>query len=49
MPPIRQTRRLYLRYRRYRRLVRDDEQRIAVSENMIYLAMGSLLHRPHFR
>jgi putative transposase len=28
---------------RYRRLVRDYEQRIDVSENMIYLAMGSLL------
>ena len=35
---------------RYRRLVRDYEQRIDVSENMIYLAMGSLLlHRIHFR
>lgn len=35
---------------RYRRLVRDYEQRIDVSENMIYLAMGSLLlHRLHFR
>ena len=35
---------------RYRRLVRDYEQRIDVSENMIYLAMGSLLlHRLNFR
>lgn len=35
---------------RYRRLVRDYEQRIDVSENMIYLAMGSLLlYRLHFR
>jgi len=35
---------------RYRRLVRDYEQRIDVSENMIYLAMGSLLlHRVNFR
>jgi putative transposase len=34
---------------RYRRLVRDYEQRIDVSENMIYLAMGSLLlHRLNF-
>lgn len=34
----------------YRRLVRDYEQRIDVSENMIYLAMGSLLiHRLRFR
>ena len=46
MQPIRQTPRLYLRYRR---LVRDHEQRIDVSKNMIYVAMGSLLHRPHFR
>lgn len=30
---------------RYRRLVRDYEQRIYVSENMIYLAMDSLLLR----
>jgi transposase len=31
---------------RWRRLVRDYEQRIDVSQNMIYLAMGSiLLHR----
>jgi putative transposase len=35
---------------RYRRLVRDYEQRIDVSENMIYLAMGSLLlHRLNLR
>lgn len=35
---------------RYRRLVRDYEQRIDVSENMTYLAMGSLLlHRLNFR
>jgi transposase len=35
---------------RYRRLARDCEQRIDVSENMIYLAMGSLLlHRLNFR
>ena len=35
---------------RYRRLVRDYEQRINVSENMIYLAMRSLLlHRLNFR
>ncbi len=35
---------------RYRRLVRAYEQRIDVSENMIYLAMGSLLlHRLNFR
>ena len=35
---------------RYRRLVRDYEQWIDVSENMIYLAMGSLLlHRLNFR
>jgi putative transposase len=34
---------------RYRRLVRDYEQRIDVSENMIYLAKGSLLlHRLNF-
>jgi len=39
MPPIRQTRRLYLRYLRYRRLVRDHEQRIDLSENMFYVAM----------
>lgn len=30
---------------RYRRLVRDYEQRIDVSEAMIYAAMGSLLIR----
>ena len=35
---------------RYRRLVRNYEQRIDVSSNMIYLTMGSLLlHRLHFR
>jgi transposase len=35
---------------RWRRLVRDYEQRIDVSQNMIYLAMGSLLlHRIFFR
>lgn len=35
---------------RYRRLVRDYKQRIDVSKNMIYLAIGSLLlHRPHCR
>ena len=30
---------------RYRRLVRDYEQRLDVSEAMIYVAMGSLLVR----
>jgi putative transposase len=35
---------------RWRRLVRDYEQRIDVSHNIIYLAMGStLLHRIFFR
>ncbi len=35
---------------RWRRLVRDYEQRIDVSHNMIYLALGStLLHRIFFR
>lgn len=35
---------------RWRRLVRDYEQRIDVSQNMIYLAMGTtLLHRIFFR
>ena len=35
---------------RYWRLLRDYEQRIDVSENMIYLAMGSLLlHRLNSR
>jgi putative transposase len=35
---------------RYRHLVRDYEQRIDVSENMIYMAMGSLLlYRLNFR
>ncbi|MES2258906.1 MAG: IS5 family transposase [Pseudomonadota bacterium] len=35
---------------RYRRLVRDYEQRIDVAENMLYLALGSLLmHRMRFR
>jgi putative transposase len=35
---------------RWRRLVRDYEQRIDVAQNMIYLAMGSLLlHRIPFR
>jgi putative transposase len=35
---------------RWRRLVRDYEQRIDVSQNMIYLAMSSLLlHRISFR
>ena len=35
---------------RYRRLVRDDEQRLGVSTAMIYLALGStLLHRIRFR
>jgi transposase len=34
----------------WRRLVRDYEERIDVSQNMIYLAMGSmLLHRIFFR
>jgi len=34
----------------YRRLVRDYEQRLDVSEAMIYIALGSsLLHRMHFR
>jgi transposase len=27
----------------WRRLVRDDEKRIDVSENMVYVAMGGLL------
>jgi hypothetical protein len=31
---------------RWRRLVRDYEQRIDVSEAMIHVAMGSLLLRP---
>jgi transposase len=31
---------------RYRRLVRDYERRLDVSEAMIYLTMGSLLVRP---
>jgi putative transposase len=35
---------------RYRRLVRDYEQRLDVSEAMIYIALGSsLLHRIRFR
>ncbi len=35
---------------RWRRLVKDYEQRIDVSQNMIYLAMGTiLLHRIFFR
>ena len=35
---------------RYRRLVRDYEQRLDVSEAMIYIALGStLLHRMRFR
>lgn len=35
---------------RYQRLVRDYEQRIDVSENLIYLTMGSLLlYRLNFR
>lgn len=35
---------------RWRRLVRDDEKRVDVSQNMIYLAMGALLlHRISFR
>jgi hypothetical protein len=35
---------------RYRRLVRDYEQRLDVSEAMIYIAPGSsLLHRIRFR
>jgi putative transposase len=34
---------------RYRRLVRDFEQRLDVSEAMIYIALGStLLHRMRF-
>jgi putative transposase len=32
----------------WRRLVRDYEQRIEVSESMIYVAMGSLLMRRIF-
>ncbi|HEV7618242.1 MAG TPA: transposase, partial [Burkholderiaceae bacterium] len=32
----------------WRRLVRDYEQRIDVSEQMIYVAMGSLLLKPLF-
>uniref|UniRef100_UPI00188E75B8 transposase n=1 Tax=Thermaurantiacus tibetensis TaxID=2759035 RepID=UPI00188E75B8 len=31
---------------RWRRLVRDDEQRLDVSEAMIHVAMASLLLRP---
>ncbi|HEX2531513.1 MAG TPA: IS5 family transposase [Burkholderiaceae bacterium] len=35
---------------RWRRLVRDYEQRIDVSQNMIYIAMGAMLmHRMNFR
>lgn len=35
---------------RWRRLMRDYEQRIDVSQNMIYIAMGSMLmHRMNFR
>jgi hypothetical protein len=35
---------------RYRRLVRDYEQRLDVSEAMIYIALGSsLLQRMRFR
>jgi len=35
---------------RYRRLVRDYERRLDVSEGMIYIALGSsLLHRIRFR
>jgi transposase len=35
---------------RYRRLVRDYEQRLDVSQAMIYIALGSsLLHRMRFR
>jgi len=35
---------------RYRRLVRDYEQRLYVSQAMIYIALGSsLLHRMRFR
>jgi transposase len=35
---------------RWRRLVRDYEQRIDVSQNMMYIAMGSMLmHRIFFR
>ncbi len=42
--------RLLLRAISDRRLVLDDEQRVDISENMVYLATGSLLlHRLHFR
>jgi putative transposase len=35
---------------RYRRLVRDYEQRLDVSEALIYIALGSsLMHRMGFR
>jgi putative transposase len=35
---------------RFRRLVRDDEQRLDVLEAMIYIALASsLLHRIRFR
>ena len=35
---------------RYRRLVRDYEQRLDVSEAMLYISLGSsLLHRIRFR
>ena len=32
---------------RWRRLVRDYEQRLDVSDAMIHVAMGSLMLRPH--